>query len=152
VSLSAVRGRDYCFSARARDALGNTSGWTRARCTALPLDDRSLTRSCGWRVGTSSRDYAGTWARASNRGAQLTISGAQVRRIALVVLECPFCGSIAIYIGGSYWKTVNTHATTATYKLILLEGVTNLRSVTIVLKITSNGKPVTIDGLGISRT
>ncbi|GMA86688.1 hypothetical protein GCM10025868_19380 [Angustibacter aerolatus] len=55
VSLTLSRGYQFCVSARSRDRVGNVSAWTAARCTASPLDERSLTASKGWTKVSGSK-------------------------------------------------------------------------------------------------
>ena len=83
-------GSTYCFSARAHDELGLVSAWTTETCTFVPLDDRSLTRSAGWTLGTgpASTYLGGTYVLSSTRGAKLTRTGVVARRLSLIATTC----------------------------------------------------------------
>ncbi|MGB8652678.1 MAG: fibronectin type III domain-containing protein, partial [Mycobacteriales bacterium] len=152
-SLSGSPGREYCFHVRSRDHAGNTSAWSADRCAVLPLDDRSLTAATsGWSRLTSSSAHRSTLTRTTTYGARLTLSGAQVDRVALVVTTCSTCGSVAIYVNGGLWHTVSTAASSSHWKVIILPGSFSLRSAAIVLRSVSSGKQLLVDGLAIART
>lgn len=152
LTTAATPGTTYCFGVRARDRAGNVSGWTRDKCTALPVDDRSLTAlTSGWVRAKSSADYLGTETDTKASAKSLRIVGAQVVRVDLLVTRCATCGSIAVYLNGRYWKTVSTYyAKTQRQYLIALPLVT-LRTATIILKTTTLNRAVIVDGLGLSR-
>ena len=89
VQFTGARGRTYCFSARARDRAGNVSSWSAERCTAILLYDRTLSAAPGWTRGLSTHDYAGTFTRTTLRGARLTLPGAILDRLGVLVVRCP---------------------------------------------------------------
>ena len=150
-SLTGSLGRTYCFSTRARDLAGNLSTWSPERCTTVALDDRALKRSAGWTTG-KGRGYVGeTWTETTKQGASLTLSGTQVRRVAVFFRRCAGCGSVAVYVGGHYWKTVDTATKLTPGPWWSILPAHALSTATVVLKVLSSGKPVYIDGLGISR-
>lgn len=150
-SLLGSPGHTYCLSVRARDSLGNVSAWSAEQCTTLPLDDRVLSKSAGWTRGTGKGYVAGTWTETTKHGAKMTLSGAQVRRAAVFFRRCPGCGSVAVYVGGHYWKTVYTASKLTPQPWWLILPSRALSTGSIVLKVVSSGKPVYIDGLGVSR-
>ena len=144
-------GREYCFGVRARDAAGNVSGWSPDRCTALPLDDRSLTAGTGgWTRGTNARYYAGTYTTTSSAHAVLQLRGAQLDRLALVVTRCSTCGALTVYLNGVAFETINTQAAKPAYQTLVLPPAFSLRTATVTLR-TTGTRPVLIDGIGISR-
>ena len=59
----------------ARDALGTVSAWTAETCTAVPLDDRSLSRLGSWTAGTGSAYFRSTYLRSYGYGAKLVRTG-----------------------------------------------------------------------------
>ena len=145
-------GYTYCFSVQARDADGGVSGWTPETCTAVPLDDRSMTRSLGWSAGTGQAFYRATFLRSSAYKAKLTKNGVVSRRIALVATTCPTCGTVKVYWGTTLLKTVSLYAVTRVNKsLITVKTFTSVRSGTLKIKVVSSGKKVIIDGVAISR-
>jgi Fibronectin type III domain len=152
-SIGATPGHEYCIHVRARDTAGNLSAWSKDACTVLPLDDRALSAiTTGWSRITASSAYRGTLTTTTTNGAKLRLIGAHTDRIALVVMTCTSCGKIAIYLNGTYWRTVNTWASATHTRVILLPGTFSLRTATIVLANVSAGKRLIIDGIGIART
>ncbi len=145
ITLSA--GRQYCFSARARDVAGNTGAWSGERCTAVALDDRSLTASTGWTRGTSSAYAYGTYTRAATTGRTLTRTSVQARRIGLVVTTCATCGAVDVYHAGVKLGRVSLYSATTSYRQIRwLPLLTVTRTGNVVIKTTS-AKAALIDGL-----
>ncbi len=146
-------GSTYCFGVRARDADGGVSPWTAAgKCTAVPLDDRSLTRSSGWTAGTGDPYYRSTYLRSSTNGAKLTRTGVVARRIALLATTCPTCGTVKVYWGSTLLKAISLHSdTTVNRKLIAVKTFSFARTGTLTIKVVSSGRKVIIDGVAIRR-
>ncbi|MGN6723122.1 MAG: hypothetical protein ACTHJM_10960, partial [Marmoricola sp.] len=73
-------------------------------------------------------------------------------RLALVATKCPSCGKVAVYSGSTLLGTINLYkSTTAREQVIALPKV-SYRTANIRLKVTTSGKTIQIDGLGVSRT
>jgi hypothetical protein len=151
-TLGVSKGYTYCFSARARDVEGIVSAWTAESCTAVPLDDRSLTRSSGWAARTGSAYYAGTYLKTKSTGAKLTRTKIVAKRIALVATTCPTCGKVKVYWNGTLLKTVSlASSTTTNRKVITIRNWSSVKSGKLVIKVVSSGRKVVIDGVAISR-
>ena len=151
-SLAAAAGSTYCFSTRAVDWNGNESAWTAETCTAVPLDDRSLTRGSGWSKKTGSSFYRSTSLLATRHGAKLTASHVTARRIAVVATTCSTCGSIKVYWGSTLLKTISLKSSkTVNKKVITVVTWTAAKTGTLTIKVASRGKRVIIDGVGIRR-
>lgn len=150
-SQAVARGYTYCMSVRSTDRAGNVSAWSAERCTAVPLDDRSLATSSGWTRASGSGYYAGTVTTARKAGVALSRGSVQTRRISLVALTCASCGSVRVYWNGVLIRTVSL-VTTTTRTRVLLSVVDfgGVRSGTVVLRTTST-RPVYLDGLALSR-
>lgn len=152
-TISGSAGHEYCFSVRARDTSGLVSAWSAPRCTALPLDDRSLTvvTSGAWTRGKAPGYYHGTYTKTKTYRAKLRRANAQLDRLALVVTRCSSCGKVAIYLNGHYWRTVSTYHARTQHKVVLTLPTFRLRTATVVLKAVSKGRLLLIDGLGVTR-
>jgi hypothetical protein len=151
VTLPAAGGTTYCLSARSRDIAGNMSPWSPERCTAVALDDRSLSASSGWSRGTGSSYYASTITTTKTTGAKLTRTNVQATRIALVATRCAGCGTVGVYLDGTLLKQISLDAaTTAHRQIIPVAGFSGVRTGTVTVK-TLNGSPVRIDGLALNR-
>lgn len=146
-----ARGSDYCFSVRAEGA-GGTTGWTGSRCVSVPLDDRAVTTDVHWKRITSTAYWNGTATAATALGARLTFSAAQLDRLAIVATRCPTCGKIAVYVGSSMVATINLASVHAANRVVFVVPHFSFRTGTVSIKVLTSGRPVIIDGLGISRT
>jgi hypothetical protein len=145
-------GSTYCFSVQARDTKEALSGWTAETCTAVPLDDRSLTRRGRWATGTSSSFYRSTWLRSYTYGAKVSRTGVVARRIAIVATTCRTCGKVRVYWGSTLLRTVSLYsAKTVHRKLITVATFSGARRGTLSIKVYSSGKKVIIDGIAIRR-
>ncbi len=145
-------GRTYCLQAIARDRAGNLAPhWSHRRCFAVPVDPRSLDRSSHWRwrdggigsfVGGSLQTARqGAWARRE----------VVARRLALVVTKCPRCGRIAVSWRGQPVKTIDLRAaTTRERRVVPIASFPGRRRGTLRVDVLSSGKPVRIEGLGVS--
>ena len=131
---------------------GNVSDWTRERCTSIPLDDRSLTPSGAWTRGSGAAYFQGTFSRSSTSGAALTRTGAQVLQLALLATKCPTCGKADVYLNNTLLATVDLRsATTQHRQIVMVKSYDALQAGTIRVQVRGSGRPVTIDGVGISR-
>jgi hypothetical protein len=140
-----------CLSARSRDTSGNLSGWSAERCTSTPLDDRGITASSGWRRATGRSYWAGTVSTIKAKGATVTRTGAQNRRISLLATTCPTCGSVVVVWNGKALKTLSLRTTTLKNKQLLnVVSFPSVRSGTRVIKTTSTAT-VQPDGVALSR-
>ena len=154
VTLPVAAGATYCFSVRAHDALGYTPRtWSAERCTAVPLDDRSLWRRGRWSTGSGAAYYRSTWTRSSSPDATLVRTSVQAKRISIVATTCPTCGSIRVYLGSTLLRSISlASSATVNRRVIAVAAFTTVRSGTLTLKVTTSGRMVRIDGLGVSRT
>jgi hypothetical protein len=139
-----------CFSVRVRDKAGNVSAWTQPLCTARMLDDAAVAGSAGWaRVANRGGFYAGTFSRATRRGAELTRGGA-FTRVAVTAVRCPGCGTLQVVIGKKVIKTLNL-AGKRTGTLTWLSKLRTEQRTIVRFRVASTGKPVIVDSVGLSR-
>jgi hypothetical protein len=144
-------GTTYCFSVRARDAAANVSAYSAPRCTAKPLDDRSLKAKGNWKKKTGSAYYAGTFVKTKSEGAKLIRKGAVAGRCALVATKGKHYGKVGIYYNGKLVKTVKLSAKHKTNRVIIaLPSLT--KTTKIQIKVLTSGKKVLIDGLVLARS
>jgi hypothetical protein len=151
-TFRASPGATYCFSVRARDADGGVSPWSRERCTAVPLDDRSLRRTLNWTARIGGDYFRATYLRTSTHGARLIRSGVVARRIALLATTCPACGTVDVYWGATLLRTISLRsATTTNRRLIAVRTFASARTGTLRIVVVSRGRTVIIDGVAIRR-
>ena len=154
--FTGLAGSTYCFSVRSYDPYSHTTGaWTAETCTAVPLDDRSLTKSSGWLAKTDvtpSRYYNNTYAYTTTLNKYVTRTLVQARRIAIVATTCSTCGSIKVYWNSKLIKTVSLKTTATVYhKVILVATFSSVQKGTLKLVVSTSGKRIYLDGVAIRR-
>lgn len=149
------QGSSVCLSVRSTDAAANMSNWSGERCTAVALDDRSMTASTGWTQVANSSYYRGTATTAARTGLTLTRTGVQTRRLALVASTCRGCGIVGFYWNGHLLKQFNLNSGSggSTYhrQVLSVTAFPTPTSGTVVIKSLNAGR-IYIDGLAVSRT
>jgi hypothetical protein len=151
-AITLSRGYTYCFSVKATDRVGNTSAATPEQCTVAPLDDRSLVRSSAFAPITGSVYYASTAMRTTTRGATLTRTGVlSAKQLFLVATTCASCGTVDVLVGSTVVAHVNLASATTVNKRVLALPSFTTRNGTVTLRVTSSGKTVILDGLGVRK-
>ena len=154
-SFSGSVGNTYCFSAQSYDDIPGPGlrpwGFGGERCAVVPLDDRNLTKSSGFSRLNGSGFFLNTYSKATGSGQFLTRTGAHVKSAQVMVEKCPTCGSIKIYWNGSLKHTYSLRASRVLKKIYLSAvSFSSVQVGTLKIVVSSSGKPVIIDGLGIS--
>lgn len=146
-------GRTYCFSARATDTVNNLGSWSSERCTATPVDDRTMTSGGGWWRSANSDFYQGTYTGTSTNGAKLTLNGVQARHLSLLASTCSSCGSVKVSLNGTSLGTFSLTSSSTTRKaLISVKTFSEVQTGTVTVEVVSStGKPVHLDGLVVKR-
>jgi len=146
-------GTTYCFSARARDRAGNVSSWSNESCTAFPVDDRTLAVTSGtWTRRLAAGYYNRTYSSGANAGATLVLRGVEARRLALLATRCPTCGTVQVFWNGKLLEQATLTAPTRQKRqLILLGSFASVQTGTVRVRVSSTGRPVQIDALGVDR-
>lgn len=151
-NVTGTPGRTYCYSVRARDNVGNVSGYSPEKCVTVPLDDRALGVTAGtWRRTTSPNTVEGTISRTTTYGATLSLPGGYADRVGLVVTTCPGCGQVGIYVNGSLIATLSTWSSTVRKKVLLLPRTFSYRSAKIVLRLKQHDRALVVDALAVTR-
>jgi uncharacterized delta-60 repeat protein len=150
-TYAALPGYTYCFSARVRDTAGTVSAWSTEKCTSTPVDDSALIAQGAWAHLQDSRYYLGTYSTSTAAGATLSLNGIRAKRLAVLVTTCPTCGTIGFYWNGTLLQQVNlTAPATKRKQLVALPAFSSTQNGTATIKITSSGKTVEVDALGVS--
>lgn len=143
-SLPALAGTEYCFGVRARDLAGNLSNWSSDRCTASPLDDRSMSGTAA-RL-TSSAYYRGTYSRTTSAGVSLARAGVTATQVGVAATTCATCGALDVTLAGKYLGRVNLHAASTHYRQVFWLPAFAIRSGTLTLRSVSSAQ-VLLDGV-----
>jgi uncharacterized repeat protein (TIGR01451 family) len=139
-------GSTYCFSARATDRDGNTSSWTKDRCTSVLVPLVTLTRTRGWVASGASGGL-----RSRTTGSRLTLSGVVARRIVLSALVGPGYGRVRATWNGHPLRTLDLGAGSVAKRLFTLGDFRSTRRGTLVLTVVSERKTVALDALGVAK-
>jgi hypothetical protein len=143
-----------CFIAAADDNAGN-AGYSARRCTNMPFDDRSFARSktSDWTRSSAPGWLGSTASSTTKKGAFLTTAGnVTVRQLGLVALTCPTCGSVDVYVGSTKIKSISlVKAGVSARTLITIPAFTALKTGKVKVIVTSTGKTVKIDGIGMTK-
>lgn len=150
VRLSLAPGRTYCVEVRVRDASGNVSHWSSERCITRALDDRSLSASSAWYRGTASHYYYDTYTTTKRASVTMSLAKAHVDRVGVLVIECPRCGTVGVYLGSALLAKINLAHSTGVLRLIVLPHF-SLRTTTVSVRTLSSGREVTVDGLAATQ-
>jgi hypothetical protein len=152
-SVAVSRGREVCFSVRARDTLGNRSAWSAQRCTSRPLDDRSLTASSGWSRGTGSSFLDGTITSTKRRGVELTRGEVRANQVLIVATRCASCGTADVFIGSTRVGRLDLSASsTQRQQVIALPVQSKVLTGKLTIRTTSTDRTVAIDGVAFRRS
>ena len=146
-------GSDHCFDVRFTNGDLRPSLFGPKACTALPVDDRSLASDGPWKEKSGSGYYLRSFTQSEKRGATLEARRAKgIETVALVATKCPGCGRVVVTHGADVLKRVGLNADSVQKRrLIRIETFTSPQAGTFGVTVTSNGKPVKIEGLGLSK-
>lgn len=148
-SFTAEPGNTYCFFARGLDTLGNMGPDSGFRCTTTPVDDRTPTTTGNWTDGTGKAFYEKTFRSTTQKGATLRLEGVMLSKLALVVAKGPGNGSVAVFFKGDKVASFSLASKSQKFKQVLkVKQQFDLpKTGDVVVKVTSAGKPVRIDGI-----
>lgn len=147
--LTGVRGTTYCFAVRASDTSGNTGAASAELCEAVPLDDRDLKRSKGWRSTRDTRAYEQTLTTTSRRGAVLSVP-VTGRRAVVVARGCRACGRAVISLDGRKLGHLQLRGRPRVIRKALSLPVTSGSPRILKIRVVSRNRPVGIDAVGVA--
>ena len=116
------------------------------------MDDRLARKSKGWTRKSGAAYYGGSSLLAKQRGATLTLRGVHARKLGLLVSTGRGQGRVAVFWNGSrlgVWSLASSPRTHQ--RLLAVTSWPEVRTGKLVVKVVSAGKPVRIDGFGISQ-
>jgi hypothetical protein len=142
-------GYTSCFRVRAIDASGTAGPWSAERCVSVPLDDRAMTTSKGWRQTRATSAYKSTLTTAKSARRTLSKTGIRAARVGIVATTCRTCGKVTVKIGTKVIGTINLHSATTKHRRMLLLPAFTPRTGKLTLTTTSK-RMVQIDGVAVS--
>jgi hypothetical protein len=149
--LTGRRGSTYCLRVRATNVADEVGPWSAMECTAVPFDDRNMNARGRWREASGNAYYEGTALVTRARGASVTrkVSGKQV---ALLVTRRPGGGKVLVFRGKRLVKRVSLGARTVKHqRFVTVSSTKRVKTARYRVVVKSRGKPVTIDGIAVSR-
>ncbi|GAB2633248.1 hypothetical protein [Kribbella swartbergensis] len=153
VLIGLAPGYEYCVSVRARDTVGNLSGWTADRCFSRPSDDRAMGATKGWTRASHQLYYLGTATGTKATNISVSRSSVQAKRLFLVATRCPNCGSLTVYYNGKSVGIVDLGYVATVYQSIVpLPVPASFLTGSVLLTTRVAGKVYQIDGLAVRRT
>jgi hypothetical protein len=149
---ASVPGTTYCLrvSAETDGAHNRATGAGPSTCRALPLVATQLSFSSNWTKENLAGGYGASAYRSTAKGSTMTRPYVAADRLALIATTCPTCGTADVYLGKTLLAHVNlAAATTQTATAVPLATWSSLHSGTLSLTVTSSGKPVVVQGVGV---
>lgn len=147
-------GTTACFRVRGTDSLDNQSEWTDPKCMVRPLDDRALSgwkKKSNWKKISQPNLFKGTGLVAAAPGSKLTLAKAAFDTLVIWGRQGPYSGTLKIKLGKKVLDTVNLHAHDSKGVVIFRHNFAKTKTGTIVLTVTSAGKPITLDAIAVTR-
>ena len=152
-AYQAKPGQTVCLRVRGSDAGGNVSAWSVPRCASVAVNDKTLRQKklSGRAVWKTAKKVTGAYSKdlttTTRKGATLTLPVA-ARRVALLVSTGRGHGSVSVSLGknrlGTFSLASKKGATQVVVPVAVFSGV---REGKLKITVTTNGKPVRIDGV-----
>lgn len=151
-------GLTYRFYVRAHDDAGQTGAWSAAAASGIPVDDRSSALS--YRGTWASKSVTSAWSKTERVSAtpgatvSFTADGTKLR---IVATAAPNGGRFAVIVDGTAVGTVNTYASTTSYRKVMFTCTLGTRITThkAQLKVLSSSSAdratVHLDGVMVTR-
>jgi hypothetical protein len=138
-------GSTYCVSARAADTHGNLADWTADQCFAVPLDDRSMSRTGKWTSLKASYFYSRTAYRSASSTSTIS-ANVKGSAVWLIATTCSTCGYAKVTVGNVTYKVSLYSPTTVRSAAVLLpfHAPTTRR---VYVRPWSSSRSITVDGI-----
>lgn len=154
--FTASPGKGYIFILTVRDSEGVQGTATSFR--SAPFDDGLFKRSSGWTEMSGPAFYGSTALRSFTRGSTLRVSDLKAGAMLFIVATtCPTCGKISVHVPNVPLDTTTIDLRSATrvdrrvIEVMLDDDYQDegegTAPTTVVITVTSAGKPVIIDGI-----
>jgi subtilisin family serine protease len=145
------------FRVRAQDSDGTWSAWATASASLTPsaLSDRSslITYSGTW-IRYANASSTDGWVTSSSRAGARARYRFTGRTVAIVALANAARGKASIYIDGRFHATIDTYASTTTYRKVVYVGnwaVAGTHTIEVRVAATAGRPTVSLDGFLVLR-
>jgi hypothetical protein len=149
--FSGTAGTTTCYSGRARDNAGWLGGYSAESCTAVPLDDTTLTRSGTWSTVSAADLFGGTASRTTTFGGTLTSTTVVGKTIGVLVTKQPGGATIQLRWNGGTQVTQSLSAATRQPKQLITFTLPSVQTGTLQVYVSTNGT-AEIDAAGVFKT
>lgn len=142
----------HCWRARATDGAGTVGAFSGDACVGIPIPIASGAARGTWRSVSEDAAYRGVLLSSTQKGASVTFSGLRFRTLSVIASRSMDAGKVAVIVAGERIATINLRGRAGHAKSILIRaGADLVGPVTVKLVVVSKGKPVQLEGLGVSR-
>jgi hypothetical protein len=139
----------HVFTGAATNAAGTDTTPARAVFT-VPVNNTALKHAKGFAKKRGSGHFLNTYSLAKRKGATLSGSAKNIKRVSLVVTKGKGYGTVKVFLGKKLLKKVSLASSrTQGKRVIEVASFSKRRSGTIRI-VTTSKKPVVIEGLGIA--
>ena len=152
-SLTAKPGETVCLRVRGADPVGGVSAWSVPRCASVAVDDKTLKQKklydkSVWKTVKKAKGfYSKTYTQSSRKGATLALR-VKARRIALLVSTGRGHGSVKVSLGKDKLGTYSLASAKGAQQVVIPVTVFGrAKKGSLKITVTTNGKPVRIDGI-----
>ena len=149
--VSGLTPATHTFGVTARDGAGDVDPSPATRSWTVPLGSSALSRTAAWSPRSGRGYYTGEYLTTTRRSATLTRRVSDARRLALVATTGPRHGSVRVYLGSTLLRRLDLAAGTLTKgRVVPLARFATAQSGKVRVVVASSGRPVRIEGLGVS--
>lgn len=149
--VDGLKAGTHVLSVAATDAAGNADTSPATRTWTVPRTAKELPRAKKWRLRKSPTAYGGAVLETRAKRATLRVPVADVRGVALVVSGARKHGTVTVYAAKRKVATVKLAGRRKVSKrLVILPALSTAFTGDLRVVVTSRGRPVRIEGLGVT--
>jgi len=149
--LDGLTAGTHVLTVAATDAAGNADPTPATRTWTVPRTAAELPRAKKWRLRTSPTAYGGRVLETRSKRATLRVRVTDARRVALVVSGARKHGTVAVYAGKRKVAIVKLAGRrTVSKRLVALPALPTAFTGDLRVVVTTRGRPVRIEGLGVT--
>lgn len=137
----------HVVAARAVDAAGNASAWSRPVEFFVPTDLTRARASRGWRTVRDAGHVGGDALRTTRRGARIVLPRTDVGELRLITPRGPGLGKVRVRVGRRDWHVVDLSGPrSALEQHVVLDRYSGMRTGRIVVEAVGR-RPVVVDAV-----
>lgn len=151
--IQGLRAGTHEFRVSAVDQAGNVDPSPATDTFTIPLNSRKLEDySRGWSNDYCQGCFLDRVSTTTKKGAWITQGTKGLRKLALVVTKGPGYGTVKVYLGKVKLRKISlAHDSLRHRRLVMVKKWDTLKSGRIRIEVTSSGKTVAIEGIGMAK-